>query len=202
MLTFDEASHTYRWNGNVVPSVTGIIAPLEGAWLAKIAPDVLEHARQEGVAMHKMVELDCKNELDVESLPEWLKPRYAAWRKFVSETGFELWASEQKLYNRTYGYAGTLDLAGVLTKIKQKHKESLIDVKRTLTGAPAVGVQLAGYLDTWNRGASPNSRRITRRFALELRANGEYRLQEYADREDIGCFLACLTLKRWREKNR
>ena len=27
-LTFDEATHTYRFNGNVVPGVTSILSPL------------------------------------------------------------------------------------------------------------------------------------------------------------------------------
>lgn len=151
--------------------------------------------------MHRMVELACQDALDVDALPDWLIPRYKAWTKFVSETGFELWTSEQRVYNPAYGYAGTLDLAGVLTKIKSKQRESIIDLKRTLTGAPAVGVQIAGYADCWNRAALSVSRRVTRRFGLELRATGEYRLQEFANREDFGCFLAHLTILRWREKN-
>ena len=200
MLEFDESGHVYRWNGGVVPSVTGIIAPLSGGFFERVKPDVLERARQEGVAMHKTVELDCRGELDVDNLPDWLVPRYKAWRKFVAETGFELLASEQKVYNAHYGYAGTFDLAGVMTKLKRAPREAIIDIKRTLTGAPAVGVQLAGYLDSWNR-KEPKERRASRRFGLQLMSTGEYRAPEFNSTDDFPTFLACIQLLRWKEKN-
>ena len=200
VLEFEEASHTYRWNGAVKPSVTGIIAPLVGDFLRFCTPEQLEHARREGVAIHKTVELDCAGTLDEEQLPAWLRPYLSAWRKFVSETGFELGASETWVYNKHFGYAGTLDLAGLLTKVKRGPWAAIIDIKRTLSGQPAVGVQLSGYLDAWNRECE-KGRRANCRFGLQLRANGEYRLEPFEDPEDFNAFLSCLTLQRWREKN-
>lgn len=200
MLEFEEASHTYRWNGAVKPSVTGIIAPLVGDFLRFCTPEQLEHARREGTAIHKMVELCCAGTLDEEALPEWLKPFLSAWRKFVAETGFELWASETRVYHRTFGYAGTLDLAGQLTKVKHGPWAAIIDIKRTLSGQPAVGVQLAGYEAAWNLECE-KERRTTRRFGLQLKANGEYRLEPFEDPEDTQAFLSCLVLQRWKGKH-
>jgi hypothetical protein len=58
MLTFDEASHTYFWAGRRVPNVTRVIAHLTD--YSKIDPDRLRIAQDEGKAVHKMVELDCR----------------------------------------------------------------------------------------------------------------------------------------------
>lgn len=200
MLSFDEPSHTYRWNGTVAPGVTTIIKPLETSFFC--TPEQLERARQEGKAIHKMVELHCRNKLDIDELPLWLKPHLKAWEKFIAETGFKLWQSEHRLYNEVYGYAGTLDLAGVLTKKKHAPRSAIIDIKRTLTGAPAVGVQLAGYKDGWNRAALGRAEWADLRFGLQLRPSGEYRLEPFESPDDFPAFLACLTIKRWKEKNR
>jgi post-segregation antitoxin (ccd killing protein) len=137
MLTFDEGPHLYRWNGEPVPSVTQIIKPLSS--FDHVDPDVLERARQEGVAVHKMVELACRDELDEPGLPEWLRPYLAAWRAFVAETGFVLDASEERVYHLDYRYAGTLDLRG-RTRV---HPRGLFDLKRSFAAGRAIGVQLA-----------------------------------------------------------
>jgi|SRR3990167_1470360 len=189
MLEFNEAAHVYKWDGNPVPNVTGIIAPLTKMWLS--GKD-LERARQEGKAIHKMVELECRDILDVTNIPEWMEGYLAAWLSFKAFTGFQLVASEWRGFEPNQRYAGTLDLDGVMTKFKHPGP-CLIDIKRSLAGAPAVGVQLAGY-----QGLVQGHRL---RYGLQLREDGEYRLKEYTDPQDRAVFLACLTLHRWRERN-
>src|SRR3990167_4906978 len=105
MLTFDAVAHHYFWNGVRVPNVTTILAPLTD--YSKIPRDQLERARQQGVAVHKMVELDCKN--DLADVPEWMAGHYSAWLSFKSETGFECWDSERQIFHQGMAYAGTLD---------------------------------------------------------------------------------------------
>jgi hypothetical protein len=191
MLAFDEGPHVYRWDGAPVPSVTQIIKPLYS--FDFVDPAVLERARQEGVAIHKMVELDCVGELDEDGLPAWLRSYFAAWRAFVAETGFELEASEQRVYSPTYRYAGTLDLRGRT----RRHARALIDVKRSFAAGRAIGVQLAGYAQAveW----PTDGRNACARYGLQLRADGTYRMQAFADPKDWSVFLACLTLKNWME---
>lgn len=198
MLAFDAASHTYTWSGKPVPNVTRIIAPLTD--YAKIPPETLEKARQQGIQIHKMVELSCLGRLDVDHLMTdeamaWLRPYYKAWLKFLSETGFELWLSEQRVYHRRLGYAGTLDLVGILTKTKLRDP-AVLDVKRSFYAGRAIGVQTAAYDDAYNQGAEKDLR-TRHRLGLQLRADENYRLQEYANRNDYGVFLACLTLHNW-----
>ena len=195
-LHFDEPTHTYSVAGRIVPNVTRIIGHLTD--FSRVDPEVLEKARQQGVAVHKMVELDCAEELDVEALPDWMAGHYAAWLRFKEETGFECLSAEQRVYHPGLNYAGTLDLAARLPKLNIKGA-ALIDVKRSFYAGPAIGLQLAGYEEARNK--TPDREPTYHRFALRLDADGKYRLQKYDDRGDFAVFLACLTLYRWREKN-
>lgn len=200
MLTFDEAKHEYRWRGVLVPNVTRIIAPMTDYSL--IQPDVLERARQEGTAIHKMVELDCKSDLDVENLPDWLRPRYEAWCCFKHETGFECISFEQRMYHDALGYAGTADLFCLLNKLPTLKGVNNIDIKRSLYGGPAIGLQTAAYSELWNRASKANrALHVKHRSALILNANGTYRLKPYDDPEDRIAFFACLQQWRWRYKH-
>lgn len=197
-LHFDEATHTYTVAGRVVPNVTRIIGHLTD--FSRVDPEKLETARQQGVAVHKMVELDCTDDLDVDALPDWMRGHYAAWVRFKAESGFECMSTEQRVYHPDMGYAGTLDLAARLPNLRPPLKApALIDVKRSFYAGPVIGLQLAAYEAARNRTA--DRERTEYRFALRLDGDGKYRLQKFEDRGDFAVFLACLTLYRWREKH-
>jgi hypothetical protein len=197
MLAFDEATHTYTWNGVVVPSVTQVLKPLTDYGM--ITADKLEIARQKGVAVHKMVELHAKGDLDEETLPEWMHPVLAQWEKFVVDTGFEIINSETQVYNPSYGYAGTFDLYG-----RMRDGDALIDVKRSFLAGPVIGLQLAGYhaamVDSLkNIGVKFGS---VNRYALKLNEIGPYRLEPFADKKDFGDFITALAFHKLKEKHR
>lgn len=193
MLTFDPERHEYRWQGALVPNVTRILAPLVD--LSMIPPDVLENARQEGIAMHKMVELDAAGDLDVDGLPDWLRPRHAAWRKFLADTGFEVIASEQQVYHPVYRYAGTLDLIGRVPS----GEVWLPDLKRSFAAGAVIGLQTSAYEAAWR--AVDKALKKLRRFGLRLLESGDYRLERFEQPDDFQTFLALLTVYRWREAN-
>jgi len=195
MLEFDEASHSYTWNGKPVPGVTSVIKPLTAGLLARIPQEKLEIARQQGVAIHKMVELHCLNNL--ETVPDWMQGYLIAWERFVAETGFEFVESESKVCNPGK-FAGQLDLAGFMTKGKKKGL-SIIDIKRSFLAGPAIGVQLAAYQEGFNYGR-PASAKARFRFALQLREDGTYRFPEFTDPTDISVFYAHLTIHNHKEK--
>lgn len=198
MLTFDEASHTYYWDGQAVPNVTRVISHLTD--YSRIPPATLKRAQEEGKAVHKMVELDCKGDLDVESLPEWMRPRYEAWCKFRLDTGFDHFASECKLYHPALRYAGTADLFGEVTKMPKIKGVINIDVKRSLYAGPAIGLQTAGYAELWNK-HEKKAQHVKHRAALVLKADGNYKLTVYDDPEDRMAFLACLQQHHWKERH-
>jgi hypothetical protein len=195
VLTFDEPSHTYRYDGVVVPNVTRVIGHLTD--YSHIPADALAKAQAEGKAVHRMVEMSCNGILGV--IPEWMKPHREAWGKFLTETGFEPVLSEHKVYSPAHRCAGTLDLFGEFRNIPSMKGAALIDVKRSFYGGPAIGLQLAGY-DVLLR-ADKSMPRVWHRFALRLDKDGKYRLNEYEDRDDEAAFLACLQQYRWKQKH-
>lgn len=198
MLTFDEAAHRYYWHGQWVPNVTSIIASLTD--YSKIPADVLERARQQGNAIHKMVDLHCRDMLA--ELPEWMTGYYDAWLTFLKESGFEVWGSEQRVFHPKLCYAGTLDLVGIFTRGDYAGEPSILDVKRSFYAGPVIGLQLSGYEQAWNAALPRGDRRVVSgRYGLQLRDNGTYRLMPFEDRSDGTTFLAALTMQRWRQKN-
>lgn len=200
MLTFDEAAHRYYWNGQPVPNVTTIIKSLSD--YSMVNPEVLERARQQGVAIHKMVELDIADDLDVDTLPEWMRGYHKAWKLFQAEAAFDVWVSEHRLYHPKMGYAGTPDLIGIFTRGDFAGEQSIIDVKRSFMAGPAIGVQIAAYVSAWNANLiRADKRKVSGRYGLQLRPNGTYRLEPFTDPLDIAVFTACLTTYRWRERN-
>lgn len=196
-LTLRESDHTYWLNGQRVPGVTECLKPLID--LSRIPPDTLERARQEGVAVHKMAELHHAGDLDVESLPDWMRGHYAALLLFLEQSGFQAWASEHKVYHPKLCFAGTFDLLGMFTRGDYAGEPSIVDLKRSFYAGPAIGAQLAAYVHAWNEGSPRgDSRKVSGRYALQLRPDGTYRLRAYTDKSDFTTFLACLTL--WRAK--
>lgn len=190
-LTFDEGPHIYRFNGAVVPGVTSVLKDLV---TYRVDPEALERARQEGVAVHKMVELDCADNLDVDGLPDWLKPRYDAWQKFLRETRFKLVASERRIYHPLYRYAGTLDLEGFV------HDDpAIVDIKRSLFMGEVIGLQTSAYAAARDH-EKPKAERIKYRAALRLLERGDYKLEPYNDPSHFTVFLACLTRHQFKEK--
>lgn len=196
MLVFDEATHTYTYNGAVVPSVTQVLKPLTNYGM--IPADKLEIARQKGVAVHKMVELHAKGDLDVETLPDWMRPVLANWEQFVADTGFEVINSEMQVYNQVYGYAGTFDLYG-----RMREGDALIDVKRSLFAGPVIGLQLAGY----EAAMVGSLKRVgvkfgpVKRYALKLNENGPYRLEPFTNKTDLGDFITAVAFHKLKEKH-
>lgn len=195
MLTFEPTAHVYRWNGKPVPNVTRVISPLTN--YDRIPREALERAKEQGIAVHRMVELDLRGDLKL-PVPLWMHGIYTAWKRFQEETGLEVWASEFRMYHEGLGYAGTLDFAGVMHKLKRA-KPACIDVKRSFYAGPAIGLQDAAYCRSWN--AQRGVDRLVDRFAVIFNPNGIYQLRQFSDPEDDVAFLACLQQLRWKEKN-
>lgn len=191
MLTFDAVEHRYFWNGTPVPNVTRVLGPLTD--YSRVDPEALETARQKGIAVHRMVELHAQGQLDEDALPEWMRPVLAFWRKFVADTGFELIASEEKVFHPMYRYAGTLDLRCRLTKTAMLGP-GIIDVKRSFVAGKVIGFQTAAYAE------AVKAERIQWRGALRLREDAPYRFKPYTDMNDFTKFLVCLSFHRLKEE--
>jgi hypothetical protein len=197
VLTFNEAIHEYRWNGAVLPHVTGVLAGLVD--YSRIDAEDLARAQEEGRRQHKLIELECQGGLALAALDPYWQPHLAAFRTCVAETGFRIIASERKVRHPVYGYAGTLDMEAELFDA-----EAILDLKRSFYGGPVIGLQLAAYLEARNaeRAREGFKKKLKKRYALRLVPGSKppYRLKEYTDDEDFGVFLGLLKTQRWKEK--
>lgn len=182
-LTFDEVTHTYQFNGIVVPSVTSILAPLQD--FKHVPPHVLKAASEFGVAVHMACELDDLGELDESSLDVELRPYLKAWRKFCVDYEAEWMQIEQQVYHETLCYAGTLDRIGTVKGIN-----TVLDIKSGSRLYPSVGPQLAAYQQAANH---PTAQRM----AVQLKSNGDYVARAYTDTNDWPLFCSLLTLRNW-----
>lgn len=192
-LTFDEATHTYRLGGQVVPSVTQLLKPIAPDF-AGIPPAVLEAKRQLGQEVHFACQLDDEDDLDEDTVPEAVEPYLQAWRKFKADTGAEVLVNERKLAHPTLRYAGTLDR---LVRVRAGGVY-LIDLKTSVSMSSHFGVQLAGYqllLETDDDFAGVK----LERKGLQLRDDGTYRLIPYVNPNDAACFRALLSIHNWKE---
>ena len=190
MLIFDEPTHTYKWNGAPVPSVTTIIAPLID--FSMVRPEILERGRQLGSAVHRMTELHDQDDLDESSLSDVMLKYLAGWKKFRADTGFVPQTIEQRMYHPQFGYCGTSDRTGIISR-----KKAVIDIKKMMTLGKVIGIQLAAYQAMHNL----KGEGITHRYALGLRPDGSYRLEPYLDPKDFNVFLSLLNILDWKKQN-
>lgn len=192
-LTFDEESHTYRYQGVVVPGVTSVLKPLMN--FDFVDPDVLQAAAQFGRAVHKATELDDLNQLDEDSLDDALAPYLAAWRQFSRDYRVIWSAVEQVVYHPQLRYAGTLDRHGlVLDKptAMGRHVPAIVDIKSGTQLYPSVGPQLAAYHRALNESSV-----TTKRLAVQLKPDATYVAKWHDDPMDFSVFCSLLTLRSW-----
>lgn len=107
-LTFDPASHEYRWHGVPVPSVTQILAATGYIDAGRYAPGAAEW----GTYVHECSVLLDHGRLDWDALQggEWVAARLREWetlRTYGYATIPE--HTEERVYSEQHGYAGTVD---------------------------------------------------------------------------------------------
>lgn len=120
-VEFDEESHVYTYQGNRLPSVTGILKDegfIDIAWYD-------EWSRDKGSHVHTAIEYDLTGELDEENLDDEIRPYLSAFRKFMAESGFKVQRSEIPQMSTTYHYAGKSDLYGCFPKLTAARRFAL-----------------------------------------------------------------------------
>jgi len=188
-FTFDEASHTYRVDGEVLPSVSTILRPIVS--FDGIPAEVLSAAAARGVAVHKACELDDLGDLIEESVDPSIAGYLEAWRKFRRELRAEVFDTEQRRYHSIQRYAGTRDAI-----VRIGRRLWLID-RKTSAAAPWHAIQLAGYQLL----AEDNGEAVDKVGTVLLAADGSYKLIEYGAAADRRVFTALVTLHKWRASN-
>lgn len=193
MLDFDAPTHTYHWNGQIVPSVTQLLSDFQD--FSHVSPAVMEAAQLRGTNVHllcQFVDEDCLDESQFTAEELSYLP---AWRAFLRDARPNWSAIERPFYSRRHGYAGTPDRAGVLEGIGGAR--GVFDIKTPASESPLWALQTAGYGDL----VSEWEPDLIRRFTIQLRPDGTYRLREWDKPGDWPVFLSLVTLNRWTRKN-
>jgi hypothetical protein len=186
-LTLDVPSHTYRVGRRIYPSVTQALSVIES--YDRVPFEILERARIFGRHVHHACDLFNQGDLDEERLDPALAPRLAGYKKFLHETGFKVTRSEEMVLSPSLGYAGTLDIRGLL-----RSALALVDLK---SGAVprSVGPQTAAY-----QAAVPADERPKRRLCVQLK-DYDYKIIECRDASDLSNFLSALNVYRFQRRN-
>ena len=188
-LLFDHATHTYRKDGIVVPSVTQILKPVAPDF-SMVDPAVLAAAADLGRRIHKVIEMHERAAdlwIDDELLTEDVLPYFAQYLSFKHQTGFICDEPEAMRYSDRWRFAGTMDLIGRINGVQW-----LIDVKTGSEVPRYTGPQTAAYAELIGN-------RFINRASLHLQPD-KYRFTPLTDSGDWGVFLSCLTIHRFNEK--
>ena len=191
---FDPADHSYHLGDNRLIGVSEAIQAAGLKDFSRIAPDVLEHARQRGTAVHAACHFLDEGDLDWATVSTEIEPYARAWERFKADTGVQIIEIEKPRYHATIGLAGTPDRVVILGG-----KKGIIDLK-TYKPDVVTGVQLAAYSylefgpqPTWDE---------PKRFGLWLKDDGKYSLTEYTDRGDEAAFMSCLTITKFKRSQK
>lgn len=109
MLVFNEENHTYTLDGELIPSATTVIGKCGLNDFSHIHPVKLAQLAERGTMVHKITEMYDDGILDESTVDPELSGYLDAWKSLKKDFKFEIVHNEQKMYNRNYMYAGTVD---------------------------------------------------------------------------------------------
>lgn len=137
MIEFDEKTHTYKVDGNILPSVTTITSILSNIEYKEIDPEILNNAAKRGSAVHKAIEdYLLWGDYDLKIMYE---PYMEQFKKALEKEKFKTIKTEFKLTNGEI--CGTLDNMSILND-----KKIIIDYKTTATiHKKLLEAQFGGY---------------------------------------------------------
>ena len=194
-LTFDKDSHTYRWQGVLVPNVTRLLQALHS--FADVPLDILEAAQDRGTDVHSMTQMFDEDDLDEARLkierPD-LHTYLAGYRKFLRDATPNWRSIEEPVFHRTLRYATTPDRIGEIKFEGKRVPDAVVEIKTSLSSHPVWGIQTAAQ-------ANAAGRPTARRFSLQLFPDATYKLREWPDPDDWPAFVSLVTLNTWKIRN-
>lgn len=180
--------------GDDFPSVTEVLELNNLVDLSMIPSSVLEAARKRGELVHKWTEWIDRGEIDGcrgpngEPWPEDIGPYLNAWEGFKRHNKVEITAIEEYVKNDLYRYDGTLDRLAIIDGGR-----ALLDIKCVYALHHTTALQTAGYAACYPDGPEPLDR-----YAVQLKRDGTYALQQYKDRQDLPRFLAAVSVAHYK----
>jgi hypothetical protein len=168
-LEFDDATHTYRLDGLVIPSVSSIMEPLSKAKYTGISGRTLERAANKGTAVHNSIENWIK--FEILDIPPEHEGYFKAFRKWWDDFRPVVVGSEVRICHSLMRYGGTIDLIGYIGD-----ELTLVDYKSTYAISDMTcGVQLEAY----DQALGSMGVKVQRKKILHIKKDGSYELHDY-----------------------
>lgn len=178
-LTFDHEQHSYRWDGELVPSVSRILADV-GLSDVSFIP---EAALIRGRAIHSACEMYDQGVLDEASVDPTIQSNLLAWKAFREEhREFCFDEIETPRYQPMYAYACTPDRLGFWRHPDGDPADNVpVVIELKSNSIPkATRIQLAAQAMTL-----PCDPKLVRRIVVCCKSTGEYEIVEYSDLSDF-----------------
>lgn len=173
-IFFDPATHTYLVDGQKVPGVTEILAPLHRSY-GKINQSVLDQAARRGTAVHEALEmLDLG--MDFEVFPE-TAPYIMAYQEWLDVYRPSWIGIEKTVFCEEGWYAGTLDRIGYLNG---GDKLNIVDIK---TSQPTKEALVSVCIQTYAYASAYDNSVPIERWGLFLKSDGTWRFQNCTEYE-------------------
>lgn len=178
-LTFGSETHAYALDGQPVPSVTEIVAPVMNGKYSGGGSPLMEQAKRRGTLVHEycqLIDLGCPLE-DMEIEPE-LTGYVAAYLAFLRDYKPRWELIEHPSYSFDFGapYAGTLDRYGTIGK-----SPAIVDIKTTGTMSRLHRIALCLQLGYYSRMECIPATVGMEYYGLQLKKDGTYRMYDAAE---------------------
>lgn len=168
-LKFEEKRHIYTLDGQLLPSVTTVMRPLDREVYRGIDEDVMKIAADRGTAIHNAVENYVL--YGIEDIEPKHQGYFDGFLKFWKENSPEPLATESRLYHKFLRYAGTADLPCIIGG-----KRVLIDYKTSAAvNKMLTGVQLEAYAKAYGS----HGFKFDEKAIVHLKSDGSYQMVKY-----------------------
>lgn len=202
--------HCYRdEKGNVVPSVTQILAMLSFNDFTMVKKEVVERKRQIGSAVHLAAEFLDKpgaGELDWESVHELCVPYVLSYEQTVETMKLKADKAEHAVVSTIYGmpFGCRLDRTGTWG---DPAKKCIWEIKTSATKSPSWALQTAAQaLTLFPEAKDAEKEKLAagyHRFALQLQKDGSVaKIDEHGNPRDFRLFISALSLVHYKLANR
>lgn len=185
-----DEEHRYFYDGQRVPGVTSLIEQVHP--FTGVHPEVLRAAQDRGDYVHRMCQYLDEDDFDQESCWPEYRGYMHAWLRFTRECRPQWHGVEPMLYHPTLGFAGQPDRLGTLNG---KPDLCVPDIKTGEQTLRVWGIQNAAYRAL--AAVVDPEYMLARRFTIQLRNDGTYKLHEHTGPLDWPAFSALLTLHTW-----
>ena len=172
-MEFEETKHTYTLDGQMLPSVTTVMKPLDQALYAGISEEVMRMAAERGTAVHNAAENYAL--YGIEDIDPKYKGYFETFLKFWEDQKPEPLAVESRLYHRILRYAGTADLPCIMDG-----RRVLIDYKTSaVINEMLTGVQLEAYAKAYES----HGYKFDEKAIVHLKSDGSYKILRYGEND-------------------